>query len=105
MNNFFIRYFVLGLMLLLCVFPVAIVQANETDLGKVTCQQFLDGNKNSKKMMLTWIDGYMSAVTKNTVMSEDWMVRLATHMTGYCTENPAKVIMDAINVMPHEDKE
>ncbi len=79
-------------------------KANEIDLGSMACAQFLKGNKDATKMMLTWIDGYMSALSSNTVMSEEWMMQLATHMTTYCTKHPSKTIVDAINDMPDEDK-
>ena len=49
--------------------------------------------------MLVWIDGYMSAKSDNTVMSNAWMEKLGGHLGQYCSKNPAKTIMDAIEAM------
>ena len=79
----------------------AIVSAEEIDMAKVTCKEFLESKENMP-VLLTWIDGYMSAQSDNTVMSSEWMETLATHMGKFCAANPGKTIMDAMEAMPAE---
>ena len=73
--------------------------AEEIDMAKVSCKEFL-GSGDNIGMMLTWIDGYMSAKSDNTVMSNEWMEKLGTHMGSYCQKNPGKTIMQAMEAMP-----
>ena len=49
--------------------------------------------------MLTWIDGYMSAQSENTVMSNEWMAKLGTFLATYCTKNPNTTVLDAVGNM------
>lgn len=55
----------------------AFADTNEVDVGKITCGEFLKADDNGKTFMLTWIDGYMSAQSENTVMSNEWMANSA----------------------------
>ncbi|MBO4334779.1 MAG: hypothetical protein J5846_02965 [Desulfovibrio sp.] len=79
--------------------PLAASAANEVDMAKVSCKEFLGGGDESISTMLVWIDGYMSAKSDNTVMSNAWMEKLGGHLGQYCSKNPAKTIMDAIEAM------
>ena len=79
--------------------PIASMAEN-VDMAKVSCKDFMESGKDGMGMMLTWIDGYMSAKSDNTVMSEEWMEKLGTHMGTYCAKNPQKTIMAAIEAMP-----
>ncbi len=74
--------------------------AEDIDMAKVTCKEFTSSDKDGMSMMLTWIDGYMSAKSDNTVMSDEWMEKLATHMGSYCVKHQNKTIMDAMDSMP-----
>ncbi len=78
--------------------PLA-ASAAEVDMAKISCKDFLS-EKDQIGTMLVWIDGYMSAKSDNTVMSEEWMEKLGGHLGKYCASNPNKTIMDAINNMP-----
>lgn len=82
----------------------AAVSAQETDMAKLSCKDFVAAAANEQQMgiLLAWIDGYMSAASENTVMSEEWMTKLGTHMVTWCQANPAKTIMDAMDAMPEE---
>ena len=74
---------------------------DEQDVAKVSCKEFL-GSGEQMAGMLFWIDGYMSAKSDNTVMSEAWMQKLGTHLGQYCAKNPGNTIMQAIEAMPAE---
>jgi acid stress chaperone HdeB len=80
--------------------PLA-AMAKDFDIAKMTCGEFLQ-DKETITMMIFWIDGYMSAESKNTKVSDAWMEKLGTHMGEYCGKHPKKTIMDAIEAMPEE---
>ena len=73
---------------------------DETDMAKITCKEFLSAGESEMGLMLTWIDGYMSARSDNTMMSKAWMEKLGAHMASFCSSNPGKTIMDAMNAVP-----
>ncbi|MBQ9452297.1 MAG: hypothetical protein IJU65_03260 [Desulfovibrio sp.] len=79
--------------------PVASFAAEETDMAKIPCNEFLKSGDNMG-IMLAWIDGYMSAKSDNTMMSAAWMEKLGKHMGAYCNKNPNATIMKAIEDMP-----
>ena len=80
--------------------PQMSVAADDTDMGKITCKEFLGGGEQGISTMLVWIDGYMSAKSDNTVMSKAWMEKLGGHMGSYCAKNPSNTVMQAIEAMP-----
>lgn len=85
---------------LLLAAPVAgFAAGDEQDMAKISCKEFLASGDNMG-MMLTWIDGYMSAKSDNTVMSKAWMEKLGTHMGQYCAKNPGHTIMQAMEAVP-----
>lgn len=85
---------------MLCTAPF-VSYAAEQDVAKITCKDFL-GAKDNIPMMLMWIDGYMSGKSDNTVISDEWMEKLSTHLGTYCGKNSDKTIMDAMEAMPAE---
>ena len=78
--------------------PVS-AQAEDQDMAKITCKEFLESKENIS-LLLMWIDGYMSAKSNNTVLSDSWMEKLGTHMGTYCGKNPTKTVMEAMEAMP-----
>ncbi|MBQ7585716.1 MAG: hypothetical protein IJU40_05655 [Desulfovibrionaceae bacterium] len=80
--------------------PAASMAGGDIDMSKVTCKEFLNAGDQGIGMMVTWIDGYLSAKSDNTVMSDEWMKKLGTHMGTYCAKNGSKTIMDAIDALP-----
>ncbi len=75
------------------------VQAETKDVAKVTCQEFMN-DKDDMPLLIMWIDGYLSAASDNTVFSKEWQVKLGKHMGEFCTKNPNKTIMDAMDALP-----
>ena len=82
--------------------PVAAQAGEDVDMGKITCKELLSSPKDQIAMMLMWIDGYMSAQSENTVMSDAWMNKLSTYLGDTCSKNPGQTIMKAIENMPAE---
>ena len=84
----------------LCGAPFA-SQAADQDMAKITCKDFLADQANMP-LMIMWIDGYMSAQSENTVLSEEWIQKLGMHLGMFCGKNPDKTIMQAMEAMPAE---
>ena len=80
----------------------ALAAGDDIDMGKISCKEFIDSKESEMEMMLFWIDGYMSAKSNNTVMSQEWMEKLGTHLANYCNKNPNKTIMKAMKAMPSD---
>ena len=84
--------------LFLCA-PVASFADEEIDMAKLPCKDFM-ASGDEMGMLLSWIDGYMSAKSNNTMMSSAWMEKLGKHMGEYCSKNPGNTIMKAMEAMP-----
>ncbi len=86
----------------LCLPAMASAEDDVQDMSKITCKELLDADQNGKAMMLSWIDGYMSAKSNNTLISNAWMEKLGEHLGSYCAAHPNKTIMDAMEAVPAE---
>jgi acid stress chaperone HdeB len=69
------------------------------DMLKITCKDFL-ADQSGVGPMLMWIDGYLSAKSENTVLNEEWMKKLGTHLGTYCAKNGGKTVGDALDNLP-----
>ena len=78
--------------------PLA-AQADEVDMAKITCKEFLN-DKEGMPAMIMWIDGYMSAKSNNTMMTDAWIEKLGVHLGTYCAKNPGNTIMQAMEAVP-----
>lgn len=79
--------------------PETPVEGDTKDLLTMSCKELLSSDKTEMAYSITWIDGYMSAKSNNTMMDNEWMQKLGTHLGEYCSKNQAKTIGDAINAM------
>ena len=86
----------------LCMPALASADDDIQDISKVTCKEFLSSDEKEISFLLAWIDGYMSAKSDNTQISTAWMEKLGEHMGSYCSANPKKTIMDAMEAVPAE---
>lgn len=86
----------------LCMPAAASADDDTQDVSKITCKEFLASDESDISFMLAWIDGYMSAKSNNTKISSAWMEKLGEHMGSYCSANPGKTIMDAMEAVPAE---
>ena len=73
--------------------------AEEQDMAKIPCKEFLADQKNMP-LMIMWIDGYMSGKSDNTTISDEWIEKLGKHLGEFCGKNPGKTIMQAMEAMP-----
>ena len=58
----------------LCI-PAVASADDETDMAKITCKEFLSAGESEMGLMLTWIDGYMSARSDNTIQDRTFSHR------------------------------
>ena len=56
-------------------------------------------DKSHMDMVLMWLNGNASQKSDNTVISDEWMEKLGTHMAKYCSENTDTAILDAMSAM------
>ncbi len=87
------------IMAMLSFASAGVAQAQDVDMGKITCKQFLDAEKGEMESMLFWLDGYISALSENTVMSEEWMIELGTHLASFCIKNNSATLLEAVDAM------
>lgn len=80
--------------------PLA-AQAETRDVMKITCKEFVS-DKDNIPLMMMWIDGYLSAESDNTAISDEWTKKLGEHMGEFCAKNPDKTMKDAIDALPSE---
>ncbi len=80
----------------------SVAKAEDVDFGKLTCKYFNSSSDQEKGILLMWIDGYMSALAENTVMSDEWMKKLGMHFGSYCAANPGKTMMETMEAMPED---
>lgn len=85
----------------LCAVPFP-VRAAEIDMAGIRCKDLL-ANEEQFPLVLMWIDGYMSAASDNTVVSEEWMARLAEYLGMYCATHPGRTVMDVMEAMAAEE--
>ncbi len=79
-----------------------VASAQDQDLAAMPCGEFVKADAQTLQLIIFWIDGYMSAQSENTIMSEEWIKKLSFHMGSYCAKNPKHTIMQAMNAMPAE---
>lgn len=80
--------------------PLA-AQAETKDIMKTTCKELIS-DQNDRPLLMMWIDGYLSAESDNTVISDEWTKKLGEHMGEFCAKNPDKTIREAIDALPSE---
>lgn len=78
----------------------AVSFAEDMDMAKIKCKDFLSQKENDIVTIVIWVDGYLSAKSGDTVMGEEWMKKLSMNLAGYCKQNGDKTLMDAINALP-----
>lgn len=71
------------------------VQAQKVDLSTITCQQFLDMNKESIGLILMWMAGYYADQDAPPVVDFGKMKEDAAKLAGYCTKNPSVGLITA----------
>ncbi len=77
--------------------------AEGTDMAKFPCKDFAalpQTNAEALKYTIFWVDGYLSAESEDTTIDEEWLATLTKNMLTYCSANPGKTVMDAMQNLP-----
>lgn len=71
--------------------------ADKIDMGAATCKEYTSLASADLGTYLTWLDGYMSAKSGDTVMDTDAMTALGTKLMEACKASPDEKILPAID--------
>jgi acid stress chaperone HdeB len=65
------------------------------DLSTMTCKQFIEGNDDTIKMVLTWMDGWYKGDSDKAIIDTDVFVENAKKFGKYCAANPTISVVNA----------
>jgi acid stress chaperone HdeB len=65
------------------------------DLSTMTCKQFVEGDPDEIKMVLTWMDGWYKGDSDEAVIDTDVFVANAKKFGAFCGANPTISIVNA----------
>lgn len=69
------------------------------DLYTMTCKQFVDSDKDTIAMMLTWLDGWYKGDSDEAKIDTDVFVENAKKIGEYCGKNPTTSIVNAADAV------
>jgi acid stress chaperone HdeB len=79
----------------LMVLSSAPAHAVVLDLSTMTCKQFVDGDSDEIKMVLTWLDGWYKGDSDEAIIDTDVFVANAKKFGVFCRANPSISIVNA----------
>jgi hypothetical protein len=74
----------------------SLAQAEKADMSKITCDQLTHAYVDDVVVIGAWMSGYYNARRHNTVVDEKELSANAKKVQDYCTTNPKKTVMKAI---------
>ena len=77
------------------VLAVAPAQATVLDLSTMTCKQFVESDKDTIAMILTWMDGWYKGDSDEAIIDTEVFVDNAKKFGAYCAKNPTISIVNA----------
>ncbi len=77
---------------LLTAGPLSSAQAEDWDMAKVTCEDIT--SEEDAIFMVFWLDGYLSAESGDTSMSEAWIEQLVNELDTKCEQYPSARLLD-----------
>ena len=99
-HSFVVATLFLSISLLASV-PVAAkkAQTQNIDFGAITCHEFMQDLSNSSAedagVVLMWIDGYLSGVSGDTVLSWKNLEKFSADLVAYCDKKPNAKVLEA----------
>ena len=75
-----------------CCYPA---MAEDIDLSTMTCKRFVAADKETIKLILTWLDGYYKDQDDPPVIETDKFVENAKKLGEYCGEHPDQGLITA----------
>ena len=65
------------------------------DLSLLTCQEFLQSNKDEVRIILAWLDGYYKEEQDPPIIDSNALTASLMRLNEYCTANPTTDLMTA----------
>jgi acid stress chaperone HdeB len=96
--KFFTGLLVAGM--IACSMPA---RAEDIDLSTWTCKTFLDSDKHTIELVLTWLDGYYKDEDDPPVIETGKFVENARKLGTYCAEHPAQGLITAADKTLNSD--
>ncbi|MFG1347072.1 HdeA/HdeB family chaperone [Xanthobacter autotrophicus DSM 431] len=62
--------------------------AEKWDLSTMTCQQFINSDKTTISIILTWLDAYYKDEDASPVIDTDKFVKNAEKLAAFCATSP-----------------
>lgn len=83
--------------LVAAAFALPSVSANAVvlDLYTMNCKQFVESDKDTIAMMLTWLDGWYKGDSDEAKIDTEVFVENARKIGAYCGSNPTVSIVNA----------
>jgi len=94
MKKLFLSLLCAGLMSMALPAPS---QAEELDMGKITCEDLMKMDEKEKMLMIFWFDGYLSQKKNDTRIDQEWIQKLSQHVAEFCTQNPGKPAIESLS--------
>lgn len=69
-------------------------QAESIDMASMTCNDI--ESEEDATYIIFWLDGYLSAETGDTTMSEEWIEELGNRIISACQSNPNQSLLDIV---------
>jgi acid stress chaperone HdeB len=77
--------------------------ADDIDLSTWTCKKFVNADKETIGIILTWLDGYYKDEDDPPVIETDKFVENAKKLGGYCAEHPDNGLITAADKVLNSD--
>ena len=81
------------------VLPIVPANAVVLDLYTMNCQQFVDSDKDTISMMLTWLDGWYKGDSDEAKIDTEVFIENARLIGAYCRANPTTSIVNAADAV------
>ena len=75
--------------------PLA-VNAQQIDMGKLTCKDLVEMDEAELAILYMWLDGYFSHMSQNTILDLDNVESDLKALIKACDGSPEKKILDAL---------
>ena len=70
--------------------------AQEIDIAKLSCKQFLIGDIIRRDHLALWLSGYYNGTRNDTVVETSTVQKIADKVAAYCRSNLEATLMDAV---------
>lgn len=81
-----------AVVLMACLSPAG---AEKWDLSTMTCQQFLQADKDTITIILTWLDGYYKDDDAPPVIDTNKFVKNSEKLAAFCVKSPSLGLITA----------